>query len=443
MATTPTLPAAPAAAPTAPAAAPAAAPTSTAGLSDEQILELDSPAPAQPDAPAEPAKPADAEPAKPAADAPDLAHIPEKYRADADLVKIFNEHKAWGDLGAKIEDIKALREALPEGLKQIEELRTIQRETQEQDAAWYSKDPQQQRASLESIYANDPEAFASGFRVSSQLLAERNPQAYAQVAGDLVRGTLTQAGFDQFAEAARKAVQSGDSEAQGELLNEMLGWMERNAKVGLSAEQRLANHQRDSQQQAQSRLEEQVATERRGLETFNTEMSRQAQEQVTAAVTETLGKLLPKEFPAAMRARIAKEIQEGVDKAARENPDVQKRVQELYGALIPPGYNAQGHKGAIGLRLTPQHQKAIADFIAGHSKGLIAATAEKILPEWTANFMAAQTNKTEKADAAASRADVQSGGAAPALKPANASDQVRAVEKERGRRLTDEEILDL
>lgn len=447
-------PAAAPAAPSAPAAPPApSAPAATASMTDEQIMDLPAAAPpAAPDAPdggaaaGDASKPAEAAAAapdaakaaqdapKPPAEAAELAHVPEKYREMA---------KSDPELAAVFSEVKAMREALPEGLKSIEELRAVKQQTEQQDAAWYSGDPAQQRSVLESMHQNDPEAFLSGFRASSQLLAERNPQAYSQVAGELVRGTLAQAGFDRFATSARQAVQDGDTEVQGQLLQEMLGWLEHNAQVGLPAEKKLEQERSHWAQREQARVEQDLATEKRSFETFNGEISRQTQEQTAAAIQETLGKLLPTAFPVEMRERIVREVQESVDKSVRGNADLQKRIGDLYGALLPPGSRPQGHKGPLGLRMTAENQKRIVEFIAGQTKALVSSAAAAILPVWTKNFVATQADKTAKAASAASRVDVQSGGAAPAAKPTDVNAQVRAEAQKLGRPLTDEEILEL
>ena len=439
------------------------------GQSDEQILSIDSdvispfskPAEAEPAADGSQASQTPADAQKPAADQQaqgaaeeipigttgaklDLRKVPQAWRelakSDPEFAQAVADRLALTDLGYKLDDIRALKEQLPEGVKSLETMRSELAETQRIDGEYFSGDPARQAEVAAGMYRENPDAFLGMLRASSQMLAEQAPERYTAIAGEILSSTQRADGFDEFLGSVRENLDKASPEQMKEALQSVLDWGTKRG-MGLSQAEQLKQREQRVALQEQSAVERQVTEERTAFAKFQNDIDTEVGKQTDTAIAELLGKSLPEQFPKAMRARIETEIRNEINKKLEGNAELREQVAGLYRThVIPSTYNPQKHKGVIGMRLSAETQKPIIDFIAPQAKALVAATAAAILPDWTANFVAANQQKVEKAAAAAARTDVGSSSGAGA--GARSRGPLKPGQVDYGK-TTDEQILGL
>ncbi len=282
----------------------AAPETPAAPQSDEQILGIESnvvdpfadkpeAAPAADATAADPAKVAD--PAKPADPVTeeitvgdvklDLRRIPQQYRemvkSDPELAARFADTLALADLNLKLNDVKALHEALPEGVKSLETLKADIAEQQRIDAQYDSNDPAQQVELSAGMYERNPEATLGVYRAMSHVLAEKAPEQYVKLASEMMSSTLRGAGYDDFANSARQAIAQNPDSPAAKALGEVLDWMGERFGVGLPKEKQLDAREQALRERETVDLSRREKEESAGLERFNQEWGREADKMAT------------------------------------------------------------------------------------------------------------------------------------------------------------------
>jgi hypothetical protein len=422
------------------AAAGAASGAPAAPQTDEQILGIGAPGaestPAEPAAPAE-QKPGDTAIAQDAGKTPeqkaaedataqdaantvgtlDLRRIPEKYRAmareDEEFRNLLTAELQWRDLGLKLEDVRAWKEKLPEGVKTLEELVAEKQRADETDAGYYSHDPEMQTPMLARVYESDPEAAVSAFRVMSNIIAEKNPDAYAEIGTELLAATLREQKFDEFAPALAQALADDDGAAIKERAQEISEYLQ-NYGFGLPRDKQLDQREQRIRQQEQefSSRGEREAGERYGR--FNAEVGAEVQRRNQAAVEDTLASAIP---PALKDSHVVKVVMERIVSELGNRLQQDQDLHAQVAAMLRPAGIAPGTKlsmAQIARQMTPETRAKIADLFAEKSKSLIASVAKPYLADLTQQFVSAQNAKNERENKAASRVDVGSPGAPPA-----------------------------
>ena len=399
-----------------------AAPAADAGAADGAAAAAVVPAPGAAQTPEQIAA---AETAQNTVGTLDLRRVPEKYRElakqDEALRNLLSQELAFRDAGLKAEDVKALREALPEGVKSVEQFKARIAQADKTDEDFLSKDPARQEAVAAGMYDSNPEAFASQFRAATRMWNQRDPQGYTAAVTEILGATLKGAGFTDFGSAARAALldkTDAGATARAELLGQVIEWLG-DFGIGLTREQSVAAREAALAERGQADLATQTKAEVGKWDEFRSGAVADAITAIDAAIAETLTTALPKEYPAAMRERAAAELAREVQKTLNGDRSIQDRVGQLYALTIPEAYNPKTHKGGpIGLRLLPETRKQITEYLSGQGKTLVNTVWARIGGDWISNFAASANEKTARAAAAGAKQDVSS-GAAPGTRPPN------------------------
>jgi hypothetical protein len=280
-------------------------------------------------------------------------------------------------------------ETQPAAAAEARQWREASKDVSALDAAYFSGDTGARSGLATRLYESDPAAFREMLAESARMLASRDPQALAELARQL-----------------------GVSEAQ----------------PPNAATKSLARAGRLSEPDTARR--NQIAPDNRGTAAFPAEAYR-AFESATnedvargtrEAIERTLGSTLPEGIGDGARRRIGDDIFQELHATLSSDRELSRQVGEIL-----RGWHFDGAT-----------KQQIVSLISTRARAAMPEVTRRVVAEWTSSVLASDRARTARVDAAASRRDI-TGGRLPSTVPAN-SLRPRNVDYSR---MSDEQILDL
>ncbi len=280
-------------------------------------------------------------------------------------------------------------ETQPAAAAEARQWREASKDVAALDAAYFSGDTSARSGLATRLYESDPAAFREMLAESARMLASRDPQALAELARQL-----------------------GMSEAQ----------LPNAATKSLAQAARLPGPDTSTQNQ--------IAPDNRGTAAFPAEAYR-AFESATnedvargtrEAIERTLGSTLPEGIGDGARRRIGDDIFQELHATLSSDRELSRQVGEIL-----RGWHFDGAT-----------KQQIVSLISTRARAAMPEVTRRVVAEWTSSVLASDRARTARVDAAASRRDI-TGGRLPSTVPAS-SLRPRNVDYSR---MSDEQILDL
>jgi hypothetical protein len=280
-------------------------------------------------------------------------------------------------------------ETQPAAAAEARQWREASKDVAALDAAYFSGDTGARSGLAARLYESDPAAFREMLAESARMLASRDPQALAELARQL-----------------------GVSEAQPPNA----------AAKSLAQAARLPEHDTATQNQ--------IAPDNRGTAAFPAEAYR-AFESATnedvargtrEAIERTLGSTLPEGIGDGARRRIGDDIFQELHATLSNDRELSRQVGDIL-----RGWHFDGAT-----------KQQIVSLISTRARAAMPEVTRRVVAEWTSSVLASDRARTARVDAAASRRDI-TGGRLPSTVPAS-SLRPRNVDYSR---MSDEQILDL
>jgi hypothetical protein len=280
-------------------------------------------------------------------------------------------------------------ETQPAAAAEARQWREASKDVAALDAAYFSGDSGARSGLATRLYESDPAAFREMLAESARMLASRDPQALAELARQL-----------------------GVSEAQPPNA----------ATKSLAQAARLPEPDTATQNQ--------IAPDNRGTAAFPAEAYRAFEfatnEDVARgtreAIERTLGSTLPEGIGDGARRRIGDDIFQELHATLSSDRDLSRQVGEIL-----RGWHFDGAT-----------RQQIVTLISTRARAAMPEVTRRVVAEWTSSVLASDRARTARVDAAASRRDI-TGGRLPSTVPAS-SLRPRNVDYSR---MSDEQILDL
>jgi hypothetical protein len=280
-------------------------------------------------------------------------------------------------------------ETQPAAAAEARQWREASKDVAALDAAYFSGDTGARSGLAARLYESDPAAFREMLAESARMLASRDPQALAELARQL-----------------------GVSEAQPPNA----------AAKSLAQAARLPEPDTATQNQ--------IAPDNRGTAAFPAEAYR-AFESATnedvargtrEAIEQTLGSTLPEGIGDGARRRIGDDIFQELHATLSNDRELSRQVGDIL-----RGWHFDGAT-----------KQQIVSLISTRARAAMPEVTRRVVAEWTSSVLASDRARTARVDAAASRRDI-TGGRLPSTVPAS-SLRPRNVDYSR---MSDEQILDL
>ena len=306
-----------------------------------------------------------------------------------------------------VADAKKFTEAFPGGV--TDALSAQQRAIQmdESDNAFYSRDAVQHRALASTWAKDDPEAFAVLSRAGLEVLAETQPDAYRTLALDVLEqtlGNMQQAAFQRNDQEAAMRINQVHQDIFGRKPGEQPRTDPRDAQ----------HKQRETQlREQEQRFQSQVASN------FANESNKQAGTRISQSIDGVLKSALAtvKITPQA-RNRIAEEIYSNINQTLLQDKGLDNQLKSIAQAGIRSG------------QFTPQQQQQWINAIYAKARGLVQSTAQKVIDQWTQDFLGMKKADTTRREQAATRTDVTGGGSPELGLPKVTGEQLLTMSKE-------------
>lgn len=317
--------------------------------------------------------------------------------------------------------VREFSEAFPGG---VEEAKAAQSKATILDAAddEFSGSPEAQRGLAQEWNTDNPEAFKSMFVQSAAVLRESDPEAYQQITNQVFVDRLAQIGFDEQIEGFRQVLASGDVEK----LKGLTQWMVNEAdRLGIKWSK--ATGQVDPAQAAISREREAAAADRSAatqerIEIFQNQVGNAVENSVKQTIAAAINEpLKASAFSEQGKEAIRADIRSKVDSAIKADKGMQKQI----GRILQEGLRTKNMNDA--------RTKVVA-LLTQRAKQLIPKTAQGVIAEKTAQFIAQNKDLNTRRDAAGARRDVGTGGAPPAIR-------TRKLTKDDTAGMTDDDIM--
>jgi hypothetical protein len=383
----------------------------TAGMTDEQILDLDlgaletsSPGLATNNVAAPwattplPAMAGDAEPrsnlpASQRTGQDDMAILDEAEARSANAQRETSQKTSQGEAiaqGAQDEPawLKQL-EAQPQAAAEARQWRDAARDVAALDAAYFSGDAGARGGLAARLYESDPAAFREMLVESARMLASRDPQALAELARQL--------GVNQ--------AQAPDAPAKS--LAQAARSLEANAAA---------------QNQVPAGTGGDGAFPAGAYRAFESATNEDVARATRDAIDRTLSSTLPEGIGDGARRRIGEDIFQELHATLSADHELSRQIGDIL-----RGWNFDGAT-----------RQQVASVISARARAAMPEVARRVIAEWTSSVLASDRARAARVDAAASRRDI-TGGHLPATIPATALIP-RKIDYSK---MSDEQILDL
>jgi hypothetical protein len=257
------------------------------------------------------------------------------------------------------------------------------------DAAYFSGDSGSRSGLAARLYQSDPAAFREMLAESARMLASRDPQALAELARQL-----------------------GVSDAQAPgTLTKSLGQAARSAEPGVATQNQMSPDNRGT-----------AAFPAEAYRAFESATNEDVARSTREAIERTLGSTLPEGIGEGARRRIGDDIFQELHATLSGDRELSRQVGDIL-----RGWHFDGAT-----------KQQIVSLISSRARAAVPEVARRVVAEWTSSVLASDRARAARVDAAASRRDI-TGGRLPAAVPANALNPRRVDYS----RMSDEQILDL
>ncbi len=409
------------------AGASAPAGTTSANLSDDQILDSQGPGSATP-APGAPAgggeagAGADAGKGKEAAagaegSKPGETQPPDQPEGEFEISDDIKAVFAQPGVGPKVRDLAyreaAYREVFPT-VAEARELRSIVPDVQtaraaveardtldEFDQLFYSSNPKDHATFAAKLAENDPKVFPSVVRAANDRLYELDRGAYMADTQERLKDifhnlrTAATAAGDERGENTVRALDVLARRLFGKTLDQVL-----------TEDSQLDPHVQNLERQRQELSQREQEFQTRSFTEFYNRCNDTVVDQVVDTIRGTVDTLL-KDTPAKQEAkdRIIGEIYKEVDETLRQNRELRQQLRRI----LRDG------------KQDPDHQGKVVQMAAGRAKLLVKQIAPKVVNRWTNDVLAWNKASLDKQNQAAGRTDI-TGGQAPRGAPGGAGE---------------------
>lgn len=406
----------------------------TASMTDEQILDMPSVAgdtsgaaptdgaaakPTEGDA----AKPG-TEAAKPAADAakPDVdaagrdwrtvpQELRETLRANPKLGDLFFEHQAFKGSFATPQEAATVAQVVTQlgGAEKLPDVVKEYARAQEQDAVYFGKDPQalagmHDRMVREALTSEDPDTYVRNFRAGATALAKWQPEAYGQMAMEILPSALDATGFTQMTRFAEQIIAAKNGDRALELAQHLVDYSK---SLQGQAKEKPVEQQRTAEDPARAQLQkDQQEFAQQKVADFNSGTNESISTGIRADIGAALTKTLPEGTQPGAKQRIEDEIFRELNTELAADQNLTKQIVDAFAS-----FRAKGH-GELNAAL----REKIVGLMKARAQQLLPKTAEKVINDWTSGVMSRHTERTKKLDAAASRNDVGAGSGPAGIK---------------------------
>jgi hypothetical protein len=292
-------------------------------------------------------------------------------------------------------------EAQPAAAAEARQWREAASDVAALDAAYFSGDPGARGGLAARLYESDPAAFREMLAESARMLAARDPQALGELARQLgMSETQAQnAPAKSLAQAAR--AQDPAAAAQNPATGGLRGNVGNDASTGASA---------------------QAGFPAEAYRTFESATNQDVARQTREAIDRTLSSTLPEGVSEGARRRIGDDVFRELHATLSSDRELGRQVGEILG----------------GWRFDGATKQQIVSLISGRARAAMPEVARRVVGEWTSSVLASDRARAARVDGAASRRDI-TGGRLPEPVPASAL-RPRNIDYSR---MSDEQILDL
>lgn len=428
-------------APTSGSGAPSGGSTPSAPQSDEQFLAASHPAPAETtdaaketpaaestatqDQPAEEINLAALEPGQPEW----LAKVTDPA-AKAEIQKILDFQKAVNAQFKDQSELDAFFKDLPGGKEQVGNLLTLSKEIAELDTFIADNKPEGNLAVAERYLGEAPDGGVGLLRAGAQHLAKAQPEAWNELAGELINETLKSSGIGadfktitSAVEEMRQAVANDDGDAFGRAAGKLLGQPRADEKS--SADPRLTR--------AQQAEKDARAAETKALgETYttkNTNFISAFKNDIHSRVGKLFAdeKFMPKSVSQETRSELTGKIFGEVIEQLKANAYLDSQVTQLI------GIGGQDLSRA-NLKATQAEFDKVLDLVkSAANRDLLNRAVSKVVSAYSKER--ASSNR-ETRDAAKNGTQRKEVGAGPAVKPG-----YKPITEDELAKMSDEEML--
>jgi CRP-like cAMP-binding protein len=280
-------------------------------------------------------------------------------------------------------------EAQPAAAAEARQWREAAKDVAALDAAYFSGDSGARSGLAARLYESDPAAFREMLAESARMLSERDPQALAELARQL--GMNEAQAPNAAAKSLAQAARSHDPNAA--------------AQSQISAENRgNAGFPAEAYRAFESATNEDVARSTR------------------EAIDRTLSSTLPEGIGEGARRRIGDDIFHELHATLAADRELGRQVGEIL----------------RGWRFDGATRQQVVSLISGRARAVMPEVTRRVVAEWTSSVLASDRARAARVDTAASRRDI-TGGRLPEAVPASAL-RPRNIDYSR---MSDEQILDL
>jgi len=280
-------------------------------------------------------------------------------------------------------------ETQPSAAAEARQWREAAKDVAAMDAAYFSGDAGARSGLAARLYQSDPAAFREMLAESARMLASRDPQALAELARQL-----------------------GVSDAQAPgILTKSLGQAARSAEPGVATQNQMSPDNRGT-----------AAFPAEAYRAFESATNEDVARSTREAIERTLGSTLPEGIGEGARRRIGDDIFQELHATLSADRELSRQVGDIL-----RGWHFDGAT-----------KQQIVSLISSRARAAMPEVSRRVVAEWTSSVLASDRARAARVDAAASRRDI-TGGRLPAAVPANALTPRRVDYS----RMSDEQILDL
>jgi hypothetical protein len=296
-------------------------------------------------------------------------------------------------------------EAQPAAAAEARQWREAANDVAALDAAYFSGDPSARGGLAARLYESDPAAFREMLAESARMLASRDPQALAELARQLGmnEAQAQNAPAKSLAQAARA------QEPAAALQNPASGGLRGKAGNDVSAG-------------ASTGASAQAAFPAEAYRTFESATNQDVAGQTREAIDRTLSSTLPQGVSEGARRRIGDDVFRELHATLSSDRELSRQVGEILG----------------GWRFDGATKQQIVSLISGRARAAMPEVARRVVGEWTSSVLASDRARAARVDGAASRRDI-TGGRLPEPVPASAL-RPRNIDYSH---MSDEQILEL
>jgi hypothetical protein len=280
-------------------------------------------------------------------------------------------------------------EAQPAAAAEARQWREAAKDVAALDAAYFSGDPTARSGLAARLYESDPATFREMLAESARMLASRDPQALTELARQLgvSEGQVPNAPGKSLAQAARSHESSVAGQGQ------------------IAADNRGSG-----------------AFPAEAYRTFESTTNEDVARGTREAIDRTLSSTLPEGIGEGARRRIGDDIFRELHATLSSDRELSRQVGEVL-----RGWHFDGAT-----------KQQVVSLISGRARAAMPEVARRVVAEWTSSVLASDRARAARVDAAASRRDI-SGGRVPDTIPASGL-LPRKIDYSR---MSDEQILDL